>query len=44
MNCIRLCLDNDRAGILGMEKIREAIREDGELAGRCAAPRSARDI
>ncbi len=32
--CIRLCMDNDRAGILGMEKIREAVREDGELAGR----------
>lgn len=31
---IRLCLDNDRAGISGMEKIREAVREDGELAGR----------
>lgn len=31
---IRLCLDNDRAGILGMGKIREAVREDGELAGR----------
>ena len=73
VTCIRLCLDNDRAGILGMEKIREAIREDGELAGRiqlivdcpppissskdynqmlmgereagrCAVPRSARDI
>lgn len=73
VTCIRLCLDKDRAGILGMEKIREAIREDGELAGRiqliedcppsvssgkdynqmlmgereagrCAAPRSARDI
>ncbi len=73
VNFIRLCMDNDRAGILGMEKIREAVREDGELAGRiqaiedcpppvsggkdynqmlmgereagrCAAPRSARDI
>ncbi|MCM1127855.1 MAG: DUF3991 and toprim domain-containing protein [Lachnospiraceae bacterium] len=31
---IRMCLDNDRAGILGMEKIREAIRADGELEGR----------
>lgn len=31
---IRLCMDNDRAGMLGMEKIREVIREDGELAGR----------
>lgn len=29
---ISLCLDNDRAGILGMEKIREAIQEDTVLS------------
>ena len=32
--CISLCLDNDKAGILGMEKIREAVREDAELSRR----------
>ncbi|WP_287714125.1 DUF3991 and TOPRIM domain-containing protein [Blautia sp.] len=31
---ISLCLDNDRAGLLGMEKIREAIREDTTLSRR----------
>lgn len=31
---ISLCLDNDRAGILGMEKIREAVQEDAELSRR----------
>ena len=31
---ISLCLDNDRAGILGIEKIREAVREDATLSRR----------
>ncbi len=34
VNCISLCLDNDRAGLSGMEKIREALKEDAELS-RC---------
>ncbi len=34
VSCISLCLDNDGAGILGMEKIREAVREDAELSRR----------
>ena len=34
VGCISLCLDNDKAGILGMEKIREAVREDAELSRR----------
>ena len=34
VGCISLCLDNDKAGILGMEKIREAVREDEELSRR----------
>ncbi len=31
---ISLCLDNDRAGILGMEKIRAALQEEPALSGR----------
>ena len=31
---INLCLDNDKAGIAGMEKIREAVSADKELSGR----------
>ena len=34
VNCISLCLDNDRAGLSGMEKIREALKEDAELSRR----------
>lgn len=34
VTCISLCLDNDRAGLLGMEKIREVIREDQALSRR----------
>ena len=34
VTCISLCLDNDRAGLLGMEKIREALREDAVLSRR----------
>ena len=34
VTCISLCLDNDRAGLLGVEKIREAIREDTTLSRR----------
>ncbi len=31
---ISLCLDNDKAGLLGMEKIREAILKDTDLSQR----------
>ena len=31
---ISLCLDNDKAGLIGMAKIREAIRADPELSRR----------
>ena len=31
---VNLCLDNDRAGIAGMEKIRESILADKELSAR----------
>lgn len=31
---VSLCLDNDRAGAAGMEKIREAVQADPELSGR----------
>ena len=31
---VSLCLDNDRAGIAGMGKIREALQEDAELSRR----------
>ena len=34
VTCLSLCLDNDRAGLLGMEKIREAVQEDAELFRR----------
>lgn len=34
VTCISLCLDNDRAGITGMEKIREALQADPELSRR----------
>lgn len=34
VTCISLCLDNDRAGLLGMEKIREAVEADAELSRR----------
>lgn len=34
VTCISLCLDNDRAGIAGMEKIREALQADPELSRR----------
>lgn len=34
VTCISLCLDNDRAGLLGMEKIREALQKDTELSHR----------
>jgi len=34
VTCISLCLDNDRAGLSGMEKIREALKEDAELSRR----------
>ena len=34
VTCVSLCLDNDRAGILGMEKIREAVQADTELSKR----------
>lgn len=30
---VSLCLDNDRAGMIGMEKIREVLREDKQLWG-----------
>lgn len=33
---VSLCLDNDRAGLCGMGKIREALREDAELSRRIA--------
>ena len=33
---VSLCLDNDRAGLSGMGKIREALREDAGLSGRIA--------
>ena len=31
---VSLCLDNDEAGRIGMEKIRAAVREDKEISGR----------
>lgn len=31
---ISLCLDNDRAGLSGMERLEQAIRDDPELDGR----------
>lgn len=31
---VSLCMDNDRAGLAGMAKIREAVRADPELSGR----------
>ena len=31
---ISLCLDNDKAGITGMERLEQAIREDPELSRR----------
>ena len=34
VTCISLCLDNDKAGLVGMGKIREAIRQDPVLWGR----------
>lgn len=34
VNYISLCLDNDKAGLLGMEKIREAVQADEELSRR----------
>lgn len=33
---ISLCLDNDKAGLAGIEKIEEAVRADPELSGRIA--------
>lgn len=33
---VSLCLDNDRAGIEGMERLTQAIRADPELSGRIA--------
>lgn len=33
---ISLCLDNDKAGIMGMKNIEEAVRADPELSGRIA--------
>ena len=34
MTDVSLCLDNDEAGRIGMEKIRAAVREDKEISGR----------
>lgn len=34
VTCISLCLDNDKAGITGMEKIKEALQADPELSCR----------
>lgn len=34
VTAVSLCLDNDQAGQIGMEKIRTALREDQELSGR----------
>lgn len=34
VTCISLCLDNDKAGLSGMEKIREAVQADPELSRR----------
>ncbi len=34
VTCISLCLDNDKAGLLGMEKIREAVEADAGLSRR----------
>lgn len=31
---ISLCVDNDKAGLICMEKIREAVRDDPDLSGR----------
>ena len=31
---VSLCLDNDKAGLKGMELLEEAIREDPELSQR----------
>ena len=31
---VSLCLDNDKAGMDGMERLKQAIREDPELAQR----------
>lgn len=31
---VSLCLDNDKAGVLGMERLDQAIREDSELSQR----------
>jgi DNA primase len=31
---VSLCLDNDKAGITGMERLEQAIREDTELSRR----------
>ena len=31
---VSLCLDNDKAGIVGMERLEQAIREDPELSQR----------
>ena len=31
---VSLCLDNDKAGIVGMERLENAIREDPELSQR----------
>ena len=33
---VSLCLDNDKAGIVGMERLEQAIREDPELSQRVA--------
>ena len=31
---VSLCLDNDKAGMLGMDRLEQAIREDPELSQR----------
>lgn len=34
VSCVSLCLDNDKAGLVGMERIRAAILKDPVLSGR----------
>ena len=34
VTCLSLCLDNDRAGFVGMERIRAEIRQDPVLSDR----------